>query len=198
MSDQIDRHQIRPFPAAGRVHAHSANGSAHSANMNGGHAVHNGVPGKAGISFVNRKRIGDYLIEAGLLTKSQVDVALNDQQTTEMKFGEILAARGWVKQQTIEFVMTKVVVPERKTLAQRERVHQMKASSDMGAVDLQSPQESQPQNGRNAVLEKSSPASSSVQQNHSQQNSASGRRDAPISKPLPPVKSNDGDVNWVG
>jgi len=188
MSDPIDRHQIRPFPVAGRANVHHADNA---------HSAHNSVPGNAGISFVNRKRIGDYLIEAGLLTKSQVDVALNDQQTTEMKFGEILAARGWVKQQTVEFLMIKVVLPERKTLAQRERVRKIKTDGGMDAVDLKSSQDLQPQNGRSETSEKSS-SSLSAQQNHSQQNSGSGRRDAPIAKPLPPVKSNDGDVNWVG
>jgi hypothetical protein len=194
MSDQIDRHQIRPFPAAGRTHAHSAP-PAHSAPR--AHSAHSNASGNAGISFVKRKRIGDYLIEAGLLTDSQVAVALNDQQTTEMKFGEILAARGWVKQQTIEFLMTKVVLPERKTLAQREHVHKMKTSSDMDAVDAPSPQVSQSRNGHNGISERSVSVHP-AQQNHSQQNSGAGRRDVPISKPLPPVKSNDGDVNWVG
>ena len=44
-----------------------------------------------------RKRLGGYLVEAGLLTPAQIDVALNDQKLTGMRFGEILAARGWVK-----------------------------------------------------------------------------------------------------
>jgi len=188
MSDQIDRHPISPFPAAGRIHAHN---SPHA------HSSYSNASGNAGISFVNRKRIGDYLIEAGLLTDSQVAVALNDQQTTEMKFGEILAARGWVKQQTIEFVMTKVVLPERRNLAQREGIRKMKTSSDMAVVDAQLPQASQSRNGHNGMFEKPVPVPP-TQLNHSQQNSGSGRRDLPISKPLPPVKSNDGDVNWVG
>ena len=57
--------------------------------------------------------IGAYLVEAGLLTDAQVGVALADQSTTAMPFGEIVVARGWVKEQTVEFIMEKVVVPER-------------------------------------------------------------------------------------
>ncbi len=53
----------------------------------------------------SNKRLGGYLVEAGLLTSAQIDVALNDQKLTGMRFGEILAARGWVKQQTIKYLM---------------------------------------------------------------------------------------------
>jgi len=65
------------------------------------------------------KRIGGYLVEAGLLTPSQVAVALNDQKQTGMRFGEILAARGWVKQETIEYFMQQVILPEQQA-TQRE------------------------------------------------------------------------------
>jgi hypothetical protein len=126
------------------------------------------------------KRLGDYLIEAGLLTKAQIDVALNDQQMTAMKFGEILAARGWVKQQTIEFLMTKVVLPERRHLEQRAR--QRQAESAQAPVQIQAPTES-------SHLEPNRPA---------QNGQAFVRKEVPISKPLPSVKSTDGDVNWVG
>lgn len=60
-------------------------------------------------------RLGSYLIEAGLITAAQVSVVLNDQQVgTDMRFGEVLVARGWVKLETIEFIMTRVVEPERR------------------------------------------------------------------------------------
>lgn len=59
--------------------------------------------------------IGAYLVEAGLITDAQVGVALADQNVTAMPFGEIVVARGWVKEQTIEFIMQKVVLPERGT-----------------------------------------------------------------------------------
>ena len=59
------------------------------------------------------KRIGSYLIDAGLLTEAQVDVALNDQQTTGMKLGEIVVMRGWISEKTMQFVIDKVIDVER-------------------------------------------------------------------------------------
>jgi hypothetical protein len=66
------------------------------------------------------KRLGAYLIEAGLITPAQVDVALNDQEfmEDEMRFGDVLVARGWIKQQTLDYLMEKVVEPE-QTIARR-------------------------------------------------------------------------------
>jgi hypothetical protein len=62
------------------------------------------------------KRLGTYLIEAGLITPGQVDVALNDQEFMEdrMKFGDVLVARGWIKQQTLDYLIEKVVDPEQQ------------------------------------------------------------------------------------
>jgi hypothetical protein len=59
------------------------------------------------------KPLGAYLVEAGLLSEAQVGVALVDQDATSMLFGEILVTRGWVKAQTIEYLMQKIVLPER-------------------------------------------------------------------------------------
>jgi hypothetical protein len=64
------------------------------------------------------KPLGAYLIEAGLLSEAQVQVILADQLATDMKFGEIAAVRGWVKQQTIDYLMDKVVIPERRKLSE--------------------------------------------------------------------------------
>jgi hypothetical protein len=61
----------------------------------------------------SNKPIGAYLVEAGLLSEAQVGVALVDQGATSMLFGEILVTRGWVKAQTIEYLMQKIVIPER-------------------------------------------------------------------------------------
>jgi hypothetical protein len=156
-----------------------------------------------------RKRLGDYLIEAGLLTKSQVDVALNDQQMTEMKFGEILAARGWVKQQTVEFVMAKVVMPERKAIEHRERVRRDQANDmiagmtqNQARTHIQSNQ-TQIQSGRTQIqtdqdIPRNTASATSDAPADRSQGQTFVRREAPIAKPLPPVKSNDGDVNWVG
>ena len=61
----------------------------------------------------NSKRIGSYLIDAGLLTEAQVDVALNDQKSTGMKLGEVVVMRGWVNEKTMRFVINKVIEIER-------------------------------------------------------------------------------------
>jgi hypothetical protein len=60
------------------------------------------------------KRLGSYLIDAGLLTEFQVDVALNDQEATGMRFGDIIVERGWVKRQTIEYLTRKIISMERE------------------------------------------------------------------------------------
>ncbi|HEY9805807.1 MAG TPA: hypothetical protein V6D04_04515 [Candidatus Obscuribacterales bacterium] len=83
------------------------------------------MPNHAG----HMKRLGGYLVEAGLLTPGQVDVALNDQKLTGMRFGDILVTRGWVKQQTIEYLMQKVIVPERQVLSQKPKLEQPTARS---------------------------------------------------------------------
>lgn len=63
--------------------------------------------------YQESKRLGDYLVEAGLLTQTQIEVALEDQQNTGMRLGEVLAHRGWVKEETIEYLMQKIILPER-------------------------------------------------------------------------------------
>ena len=127
-------------------------------------------------SSPRKKRLGGYLVEAGLLTPAQVDVALNDQKMTGMRFGEILAARGWVKQQTIEYLMQKVILPEQESMR-----HQPSGDYDARLV-------------RNKRLE--DPAIARV--NDSDANDKSHRREPPISKPLPSVTSSDDEVSWVG
>lgn len=73
------------------------------------------------------KRLGGYLVEAGLLTPAQIDVALNDQKSSGKRFGEVLAARGWVKQQTIEYLMQKVILPEQEALQQNPAIDEYHA-----------------------------------------------------------------------
>ena len=59
------------------------------------------------------KRIGSYLIDAGILSQDQVDVILVDQEHSDLKFGEIAAVRGWVSSETVEFLHEKIIEPER-------------------------------------------------------------------------------------
>ncbi|MEL6930270.1 MAG: hypothetical protein AAFO95_16765 [Cyanobacteria bacterium J06600_6] len=54
--------------------------------------------------FITFKPIGEILEEAALITHPQLEVALRDQAYYEdMRLGEILALRGWIKQDTADF-----------------------------------------------------------------------------------------------
>ncbi|MGL5944123.1 MAG: hypothetical protein ACRC2S_27895 [Waterburya sp.] len=54
--------------------------------------------------FITFKPLGEILQEAGLITTPQLEVALRDQLFYEdMRLGEILALRGWIKQDTADF-----------------------------------------------------------------------------------------------
>ncbi|MEM8675164.1 MAG: hypothetical protein AAGF83_15020 [Cyanobacteria bacterium P01_G01_bin.67] len=54
--------------------------------------------------FITFKPIGEILQEADLITSPQLEVALRDQTYYEdMRLGEILALRGWIKQDTADF-----------------------------------------------------------------------------------------------
>ena len=54
--------------------------------------------------FITFKPIGTILQEADLITNPQLEVALRDQTYYEdMRLGEILALRGWIKQDTADF-----------------------------------------------------------------------------------------------
>lgn len=55
------------------------------------------------ITTVKRKRIGEILLEADLVSSAQIEIALQDQQEYNLHLGEILALRGWIKQETADF-----------------------------------------------------------------------------------------------
>lgn len=63
--------------------------------------------------WFQRQRLGEHLVEAGLLTEAQVGVALADQSLTSLPFGEIVVMHGWVKEQTVDYILRRVVQPER-------------------------------------------------------------------------------------
>jgi hypothetical protein len=210
------------------------------------------------------KPLGSYLVEAGLLTEDQVKVALNDQKVTGMRFGEILVARGWLKEQTIEWVIQKVVIPENRVQQPFDRPtppsrqpHPTRQRQHGESSNRQS-SNGQFSNGQSSNRPNNQPADSGQANGQSQQpfsqlqrialrngdvvtvrplsvpiptdlspastsspqtlatdrpeppdepamdlfdnppSDSSGRRAVPISKPLPPVKTVDGEVNWVG
>lgn len=51
--------------------------------------------------------LGEILIEAGLITASQIELALQIQSTSHLRIGEILASHNWIEQQTADFFVEK-------------------------------------------------------------------------------------------
>ena len=55
-------------------------------------------------SFNNVVRpLGEILIEAGLISISQIELALKEQQKHNARIGEILVSHGWIKPETVNF-----------------------------------------------------------------------------------------------
>lgn len=128
------------------------------------------------------KRLGGYLVEAGLLTCDQINVILSDQQATGMRFGEIVVARGWLKEQTIEWIVAKVIEPERQS-SQRQPTQ----SSAPAAPSSDRPPALSMVDRPTSTAATPTPATKPFT-----------RRDIPISKPLPSVNTSDNGVHWVG
>ncbi len=51
---------------------------------------------------VNRP-LGEILIEAGLISASQIEIALQEQKEKKLRIGEILALHSWINQKTADF-----------------------------------------------------------------------------------------------
>lgn len=148
-------------------------------------AIANNLHSTSADNSPSPKPLGQYLVEAGLLNEAQIHVALADQQVTGMRFGEIIVARGWMKEQTVEYLMHKVVVPERRRLeAKRLQVDHPTLSQQRTLL--------QP---RPATSTPVSLVKESADHTHT---SDFKRKDPPITKPLPSVNSVDSDVSWVG
>ena len=56
----------------------------------------------------SQKPIGEVLIEAGLISIHQLEIALQEQKHTGLKAGEILVLHGWIKQETVDFFADKL------------------------------------------------------------------------------------------
>ncbi len=60
------------------------------------------------------KPLGLYLVEAGLITPTELEIALKEQKVRGKQLGEILVTLGFIKRQTIEYFIEKVVLPEQQ------------------------------------------------------------------------------------
>ena len=149
-------------------------------------------------SLAGHKRLGSYLVDAGLINRGQVEVALNDQKATGMKFGEVLATRGWIKQQTVEYFMEKIVLPERKAIAP-PRQQSKTAPPDLGRRGVRHTPDTAV-----ASRQKPSQGQPTVRQDYptvAQKRELSKktlRKAPPITKPLPSNTSGADGVPWVG
>ena len=60
------------------------------------------------------KSLSDSLVEAGLLTINHIDIALSEQRKTGVPLSDILINKGWVKQQTIDFIVKNIIHTNQK------------------------------------------------------------------------------------
>ena len=51
----------------------------------------------------SNKPLGEILVEAGIVSLAQIEIALQEQTKNNLKIGEILALHGWLKQETADF-----------------------------------------------------------------------------------------------
>ena len=68
------------------------------------------------ILSTDSKRLGDHLLEAGLINPYQLEVAIHDQYHTGLRLGEIVVARGWVKEEIMEDLANRLTDTPRKPL----------------------------------------------------------------------------------
>ncbi|NJM76303.1 MAG: hypothetical protein HC852_11560 [Acaryochloridaceae cyanobacterium RU_4_10] len=59
-----------------------------------------------------QKFLGPQLMDAGLLSKAQVKVIYADQEHSGLSFSEVAVSRGWVKEETVNYVLRKVRLTE--------------------------------------------------------------------------------------
>lgn len=60
----------------------------------------------------DRKLIGNYLIEANLITEDNLLQALEQQKVSQARIGDILVKQGSIEQKTLDYFVAKVVKPE--------------------------------------------------------------------------------------
>ncbi len=69
----------------------------------------------------HKQPLGKILLEAGLVSIYQIEIALGEQKQHDLKIGEVLASHGWIKQQTSDFLAEKwfsiLQKPQKRPLA---------------------------------------------------------------------------------
>jgi N-acetylglucosaminyldiphosphoundecaprenol N-acetyl-beta-D-mannosaminyltransferase len=54
--------------------------------------------------------LGYYLKSAKLLNDDQIEAILDEQHRTQLRFGEVAVLKGWVKQETINFLLEQLEI----------------------------------------------------------------------------------------
>lgn len=98
------------------------------------------------------KLLGSYLIEAGLLSPAQIEVALADQQLNGVRLGEVLVRRGWIKEETVEYLMRKVIEPERQSSSKQAEAY-LESSRNLLKTLMQQNKEQQETEPEKPVVE---------------------------------------------
>jgi hypothetical protein len=70
---------------------------------------------------VGEKRLLVYLLESGLVVQAQLPVLQYDHEMTGKPFSEILIDRGWVRKQTLDFLVDRVIIPEQRARQRRSQ-----------------------------------------------------------------------------
>jgi hypothetical protein len=60
------------------------------------------------LSQLRPKRVGEWLVQAGLISDAQIQTALTEQMSSRQLLGEILVQRGLIQQQTLDYFLTQV------------------------------------------------------------------------------------------
>jgi hypothetical protein len=157
------------------------------------------------------KKLGSYLVDAGLVTLAQIDVALNDQAfMDDMRIGDILVTRGWIKQQTLDFVIDKVVDPEqaiaRRTTLADSLVTRQKPRDTATVVQAVTPSTRIPEPSPATIAHaRSLDGNRVIEILKPQRTYTVGDVTTPSDpgwindrKPLSSVPSDDDDMNWAG
>ncbi len=73
------------------------------------------------VNLPHKQPLGEILLEAGLVSIYQIEIALGEQKQHDLKVGEILANHGWIKQETADFFAEKwfniLQKPQKRPLA---------------------------------------------------------------------------------
>ncbi len=70
-----------------------------------------------------RDSISYYLKQAGLIDQQQIDQILQEQQHYNRRFEEIAAAKGWVKQKTIDFILEAMELKPKTMAEDQSTIH---------------------------------------------------------------------------